>query len=91
MAIGGLYGGLYGDWWIGAISEMSKIGPRPLLDLLIRLDDGCHELSCLGMKWPYMYIYILYNWTDTNDSSVYSGRAAIGQLWIALYEWYAVV
>jgi len=24
---------------------MSKIGPRPLLDLLIRLDDGCYELS----------------------------------------------
>jgi len=23
---------------------MSKIGPRPLLDLLIRLDDGCYEL-----------------------------------------------
>ena len=24
---------------------MSKIGPRPLLDLLIRLDDGCYELG----------------------------------------------
>jgi len=24
---------------------MSKIGPRPLLDTLIRLDDGCYELS----------------------------------------------
>jgi len=23
---------------------MSKIGPRPLLDSLIRLDDGCYEL-----------------------------------------------
>jgi len=34
----------FGDWWIlSAVSEMSKIGPRPLLDLLIRLDDGCYE------------------------------------------------
>ena len=24
---------------------MSKIGPRPLLDSLIRLDDGCYELG----------------------------------------------
>jgi len=24
---------------------MSKIGPRPLLDTLIRLDDGCYELG----------------------------------------------
>jgi len=30
---------------------MSKIGPRPLLDSLIRLDDGCYE-PC------FIYIYI---------------------------------
>ena len=36
MAIGGL---------LSAVSEISKIGPRPLLDSLIRLDDGCYELG----------------------------------------------
>ena len=35
----------FGAWWtLSAVSEMSKIGPRPLLDSLIRLDDGCYEL-----------------------------------------------
>ena len=54
---------------------MSQIGPRPLLDTKIRLDDGCHVLSCLNMKWPYMYRNTIRQ--DTNDSSVYSGRAAV--------------
>ena len=67
---------------------MSKIGPRPLLNTEIHLDDGCYVLSCLGMKWPYMYIYTIRQIPMT---AVYTGRAAIGQLWIALYEWYAVV
>jgi len=36
----------------------------------------------------YMYIYIYTIGQNTNDSC---GRAAIGQLWIVRYEWYAVV
>ena len=80
----------FGDWWtLSTVSEMSKIGPRPLLDTKIRLDGGCYVLSCLGMKWPYMYIYIQLDRIPM--TAMYIGRAAIGQLWIKLYEWYAVV
>jgi len=56
---------------------MSKIGPRPLLDTLIRLDDGCHELSCLGMKWPYMYIYIQFRQIPMTAVAVQQYRPAM--------------
>jgi len=52
---------------------MSKIGPRPLSDTKIHLDDGCHVLSCLGMKWPYMYIQL----DRIPMTAMYSGRAAM--------------
>ena len=62
----------FGDWWtLSTVSEMSKIGPRPLLDTEIRLDDGCHVLSCLGMKWPYIQL------DRIPMTAVYSGRAAV--------------
>ena len=57
------------DWWtLSAVSEMSKIGPRPLLDSLIRLDDGCYELC-------FIYIDIQFGQWPYNS---------IGQLWIAV-------
>ena len=44
------------DWRnLSAVFEMSKIGPRPLLDSLIRLDDGCYEPCFI-----YIYIYIQF-------------------------------
>ena len=59
---------------------MSKIGPRPLLDTEIRLDDVCHVLLSLGMKWPYMYIYIQLDRIPM--TAVYSGRAAVSTSYV---------
>jgi len=55
---------------------MSKIGATPTFGPKIRLDDGCHVLSCLNMKWPYMYRYTTeYQWqhikTDSKPKIIY--------------------
>ena len=55
---------------------MSKIGATPTFGPKIRLHDGCHVLSCLNMKWPYMYRYTTeYQWqhikTDSKPKIIY--------------------
>jgi len=49
---------------------MSKIGPRPLLDTLIRLDDGCYELGRI-------YIYIQFGQIPMTAVAVQQYRPAM--------------
>jgi len=49
----------FGDWCtLSTVFEMSKIGATPIFGLEIRLDDGCHVLSCLGMNFGRICIDI---------------------------------
>ena len=59
---------------------MSKIGPRPLLDSLIRLDDGCYE-PC------FIYIDIQFGQIPIPQWPC----SSIGQLWIAVWLVYGCI